>query len=177
MLKHNSRVYSHQENNVMVKETNIQIGDGCKGIPMYEYQSNANEDFIWMNEMSTVVHKLRELESIKENFDPKLDDIPNKGSFKSTKRHNDISEDVLAENWCIGPIKARSTLKATTQNFKRSTILPINRRYRTDRFYKIKRLDEKFATDKIWADTKSLNQHKYTQAYTHKCGFAVVYIP
>ena len=29
--------------------------------------------------------------------------------------------------------------------------------------------------DTIYAEVKSINQHKYEQVYTHKCGFAVVY--
>ena len=78
------------------------------------------------------------------------------------------------ENWCIGLIKTQSTLRATTQYLKRLAILPISRGYRADRFYKMKRLDGKFSTDTIWANVKSLNQHKYAQVSTHKCGFSVV---
>ena len=159
----------------MIKETNIHVGNGCSAITRYEYQSNLDEDLIWLNEVNPAMFKLCELESAHRDYNPKLDDIFSQGTFKSIKRHNDINEETLAENWCIGPIKARSTLEATTQNFKRSAILPISRRYRADRFYKTKRLEERFATDTIWADTKSLNQHKFAQAYTHKCGFAVVY--
>ncbi len=71
--------------------------------------------------------------------------------------------------------KAKSTLLPTTQHFKRSAKLPIIRRYRADRFHDIKKLDSKFSADTIWADVKSINQHKYAQAYTHKCEFAVVH--
>ena len=101
---------NHQPNKIMIKETNIYIGNGCKGITRYEYQNNLDEDLIWLNKMNPVMHKLSELESARKEFDPKLDDIINQGTFKFTKRHNNINEDILAENWCIGPIKARSTL-------------------------------------------------------------------
>ena len=36
-------------------------------------------------------------------------------------------------------------------------------------------LDGKFSTDTLYADVKSLNQHKYAQIFTHKCGFAAAY--
>lgn len=44
-----------------------------------------------------------------------------------------------------------------------------------DRFLSAKRLKRKFSTDTLWGNVRLLNQHKYTQVYTHKCGFTVVY--
>ena len=82
-------------------------------------------------------------------------------TYVSHERHNKYSAETLAENWYIELIKANATLDATTQHFKRSAILPISRRYRADRFYDLKRLDNKFSTDTICADVKSVNQHKY----------------
>ena len=64
-------------------------------------------------------------------------------------RHRKVDTNSLAELWGIGPLKAKATLRATTQRFKRSAILPIGRRYRADRFYKVKRLVAKFSTDTI----------------------------
>ena len=96
---------NNQEYNNMVKEINIQMGNGCRGITRYESQGNVDNDFKWMHEVNPVVHKLSELGSTKGNYDPKLDDIPNQESFKSIKRHNDISEDVLAEIGASAPSK------------------------------------------------------------------------
>ena len=95
--------------------------------------------------------------------------------FVSTDRHTKLDSLSLSENWRIGPIRAKATLLATTQQFKRSVILPISRRYRADRFFSAKRLEGKFSTDTLWGDVRSINQHKYAQVYTHKCGFTVVY--
>ena len=90
-----------------------------------------------------------------------LEDITPRNVFISNERHKQLSAAALAETWGIGPLRTAATLKATTQQFKRSAILPISRRYQADRFYEMKKLDGKFATDTIWADIKSLNQHKY----------------
>ena len=108
-------------------------------------------------------------------YDASTLDVPSRRTFVSTDRHKKATIDQIADKWCIGPIKARNTIRVTTQRGTRSAILPISRRYRADRYLNEKRLNSKFATDTIWADTRSLNQHKYAQAYTHKCGFAACY--
>jgi hypothetical protein len=41
--------------------------------------------------------------------------------------------------------------------------------------FNIKRLKGRFATDTLWATTKSLNSNVATQIYTHKCGFNAKY--
>ena len=98
-----------------------------------------------------------------------------KNTFMSMERYRKLDAKSLAENWGIGQLKAKATFYPTTQRFKRSAILPIGRRYRADRFYKVKRLDAKFFTDTMWADIKSLNHNKHAQIFTQKCGFATAY--
>ena len=100
--------------------------------------------------------------------------IPRK-SFTSKGRHKRKKFLQIAEDWCIGYIRAEATLEATTQNASRSAILPISRRYRADRRYKVKRLDGKFSTNTIYSDVKSLLQTHYAQVFTAKFGFAAVY--
>ena len=103
------------------------------------------------------------------------DQLEARRTFISMERHKKANIDTLVENWCFGPRKALATMHATTQRGTRSAILPLSRRYRADRQYNIKRLNSKFATDSIWSDIRSINNHKYAQVYTHKCGFASCY--
>ena len=110
-----------------------------------------------------------------DKLDTIKQDVPARRTFISFDRHRKTNIDNLAENWCIGKRKAADTINVTTQRGMRSAILPLSRRYRADRQFGTKRLNSKFATDTIWSDIKSLNQHKYAQVYTHKCGFAACY--
>ena len=96
-------------------------------------------------------------------------------SYTSKGRHKQLTSNQLAEDWCIGYKRAEVTIKATTQNATRSSILPISRRYRADRRYNVKRLNGKFSTDTIYSNCKSLLQHVSAQVYTAKFGFAAVY--
>ena len=138
----------------------------------YNYERMRGDDAL-MHEINPIISYIQALNKDEQAYG--LVDKPPHKSFISSKRHHKLDADGLAENWLIGPIKAKATLRATTQNFKRSAILPIGRRYRADRFYDMKKLDGHFSTDTIYAEVKSINQHKFAQVYTHKCGFAVVY--
>ena len=102
-------------------------------------------------------------------------DVPVRRTFVSNERHLRKTSEALAELWGIGPLRAKATLRATTQRGTRSAILPLSRRYRADRRYNVKRLDGKFSTDTLYADTVSLHSNKYAQIYSHKCGFTVCY--
>ena len=130
-----------------------------------------------LNEINPVLVQLKEIyTNVNESlYNPNVTDLPARKTFVSTDRHKQAAAMTLCENWCIGPKKAFATLQATTQRGTRSSILPLSRRYKADRYYNIKRLNSKFASDTVWADIKSLNQHKYAQIFTHKCGFAAVY--
>ena len=120
-------------------------------------------DDAMMNEMNPDVRYLKEtLSMVKDDkVHHGMDDIIPRNMFVSTDRHKKLDAMSLAENWGIGPIRAKATLLATTQQFMRSAILPIIRRYMADRFFNAKRLDGKFSTDTLWGDVKSLNQHRY----------------
>ena len=77
-------------------------------------------------------------------------DISHKRTFVSAERHTKITVDKLAERFCIGPLKAKETLNVTTQRGLKSAILPLSRKYRTDRMFGVKRLNGKFATDSLY---------------------------
>lgn len=49
------------------------------------------------------------------------DPLP-RNTFVSTDRHRKLSAEGLAENWGIGIRKAKVTIDATTQKFRRSAI-------------------------------------------------------
>ena len=159
---------------IVAKVTNLQHFDVTD--IAYHYSDPKNDDTI-MHNMNPVLARLGQLTTDESGaiYDVKSNDATPRHTFISTDRHRKFDALTLAENWGIGPNQAKATLDATTQRFKRSAILPISRRYRADRFYKTKRLDGKFSTDTLWADIKSLNQHKFAQIFTQKCGFAAAY--
>ena len=108
-------------------------------------------------------------------YDDSLEDIPTRQTYTSTERHIKMSAEVLADRFGIGLERARQTLRVTTQRGTRSALLPISRRYRADRQFGVKQLRGKFATDTIWAKTKTLRGNVAGQVYSHKCGFNAVY--
>ena len=89
--------------------------------------------------------------------------------------HVKMSAEVLADRFGIGLEIKRQTLKETTQRGTRSALLPIRRRYRADRQFGVRQLKGKFATDTIWAKSKTLRRNVASQIYIHKCGFNAVY--
>lgn len=142
------------------------------------YDPSSDDAIIHSIEPSLI--KLKELITMRQiasvetsNIEFEHLDAPARRTFISNERHKKANALTLSENWGIGLKKAKATLEATTQNSIRSAILPLSRRYRSDRYYNVKRLNGKFATDTLYADIKSLNQHKYAQIYSHKCGFTV----
>ena len=70
---------------------------------------------------------------------------------------NKRAAEMLADSFGIGLERARQTLKAITQRGTRSALLPIVKRYRADRQFGVKRLNDKFATDTIWAKIRNLS--------------------
>ena len=147
-----------------------------KSIYAYEHDIITDEAIIHEIEPSLVMAKERFLQAMdRKNNEMTQELIPARRTFTSTERHNKLNSDMISELWCIGPRKAKETLKATTQYGIRSAILPLSRRYRADRMYNLKRLNNKFATDTLYATTKSLNQNICAQVYSHKGGFAVTY--
>ena len=58
-------------------------------------------------------------------------------------------------------------------NAERNTFseLPLSRRYRADQMYKVKRLNEHFATDTLYSTNRSISGNIACQLYTHKVGF------
>ena len=70
-------------------------------------------------------------------------------AYVSYDRHIKISADRLADQFCIGPKKAATTLLATTQRGFRSAILLLSRWYRKDRHFNTRTIYGKFAADTL----------------------------
>ena len=140
--------------------------------PMYQYNGSIHDEAILHRIKPTLV-ALGEL--ISDVYNPATLDIPVRRTFVSEDRHTQLNANRLAEMWCIGPQQAQATMTATTQHGIRSALLPISRRYRSDRIYNVKRLSGKFAMDTFYADIKSLNQNIGAQIYSYKIGFSICY--
>ena len=82
---------------------------------------------------------------------------------------------MIDDIWCIGLNRSQSTLGATAQRGIISDILTLARIYRADRFFIMRRLNAKFATDTLFSDVKSLNQNTFAQVFLHKVGFNDTY--
>ena len=102
-------------------------------------------------------------------------DVPLPHTFISTKRHTDVTPDDLANRWMIGIEQAKSTLNATTQHYVRSALLPLSRRYRTDRYFYRNRLASTFAADIYHGRCASARGNKYCFIVAHPNGFCVAY--
>jgi hypothetical protein len=76
-------------------------------------------------------------------------DVPKLKTFVSGKRHLSVSPEDLSERWNIGLRQARDTFHVTTQKYVRSAILPLSRRYRSDRHFYRKHLNEEFAAEPL----------------------------
>ena len=55
------------------------------------------------------------------------------------------------------------------------SILTIPRIYQSYRFYEVKQLRGKFATDELWLKVRYLQGHITTKVYRQKCGFTAPY--
>lgn len=103
-------------------------------------------------------------------------DIPSRKTFVSSKRHPQVNYEELSERWNIGLTQAKQTLGTTTQRGIRSAILPLSRRYRTDRMYHQKKLrNQKFYTDTIFGKCRSLANNSCAQIFATEAYFVKAY--
>ena len=102
-------------------------------------------------------------------------DVPTVNTFQSSDRHSDVSPQSLSERWSISIPTVALTLKKTTQRFLRSAILPLGRRYRTDRVFTRKTLSGDWSTDTMDGRCKSLDGCRYAQVFANKGYFSRIY--
>jgi hypothetical protein len=141
----------------------------------YEYLDPSSDEALLHSIDPSFVNLRERLIAKTTRYDQDLEDAPARQTFVSTERHSKITSGHIAKRFGIGPERAKATLCATTQRGMRSAILPIGRRYSGNRMSDAKQLQGKFATDTLWATTKSLNSNVATQIYTKKCGFNAAY--
>ena len=103
-------------------------------------------------------------------------DVPASRTFVSSNRHSQINSENLSERWNIGLNQAKQTLQVTTQKGVRSAILPLSRRYRTDRMYQQRKLrNQKFYTDTLFGKCKSLTNNTCVQIFANESYFVKAY--
>ena len=104
-----------------------------------------------------------------------LNDIPKRRTFISGDRHSMVSDKDLSERWHIGLKQAQQTIKTTTQRGIRSALLPMARRYKADRMFFQRRLKQKFFTDTMFMNYKSLDGNKAAQVFANQSFFVQAY--
>ena len=107
-----------------------------------------------IDRMNRRIPGLNTLELVKPSFDLGKSDVPYTHAFQSSDRNTDVTAQDLSERWGISVPAATKTLKKTTQKFLRSAVLPLSRRYRTDRVFIRKTLLGDWSTDTMDAICK-----------------------
>jgi hypothetical protein len=96
-------------------------------------------------------------------------------TFLSKDHHPTVSVEDISERWCIGLVQANTTINVTTQQRVRSALLPLSRRYRTDRMYNKERLRDDWAPDTYFARHKSLDCNACAEALANRELFVEAY--
>ena len=102
-------------------------------------------------------------------------DITLPRTFQTKGRHSDVSPQDLSERWGISVAQAALTLKATTQKYMRSALMPLSRRYRVDRYFQKKTFKAHVYTDTMDARVKSIDGNRYGQVFATKDFFCEIY--
>jgi hypothetical protein len=96
-------------------------------------------------------------------------------TFLSKGRHSNTTPEDLSKRWGLSVAQAALTLKATTRCLIRSALMPLARRYRTDRMCSVNRLEGTFATDTMDMRCKSIHGEKFCQVFANKQFSAAAY--
>ena len=75
-----------------------------------------------------------------------------------------MAEDV-SNRWLIGLNRATTTLSATTQFVTRSPTMPLAMRYRADRMFHQRGLNQRFYTETVYFNCKSINGNVCAQIF------------
>ena len=96
-------------------------------------------------------------------------------TFQSSQRHLTVDSSSPSDRWGFGVAQAALNLKATTQKYVRSALLPLARRYRVDRMFGQKMFNAHVYTDTIDARVASIHGNRYVQVFAIKEYFFDVY--
>ena len=101
--------------------------------------------------------------------------VPSARMFSSKGRHIDVSAEDLSKRWHIGIGQENETIKITYQKFVQSTVMPLSRRYRSDRIFHKQRIGGKWYTDTMDGRIESIDGKRYAQVFTNKAQFVQLY--
>ena len=121
------------------------------------------------------ISSLKRLELGKPSIDPGKSDVPITRILQSSDRHLDVTAQDISERWGICISTAAKTLKKNTQKFLISAVLPLSRRYRTDRLFTRNTFQGDWYTDTMDARFKSLEGNKYAQVFVNKAFLSRIY--
>jgi hypothetical protein len=98
---------------------------------------------------------------------------------RSSVKQGGVNAEALAKLWNIGVDTAKKTIQYTTQKGIRSTLHPIERRFRTKqaqlRYRQLAGRHGSFYTDTFFSKVPSLNNFKMAQIYVNDLSFTKVY--
>jgi hypothetical protein len=141
-----------------------------------EMRISDNSDSEGLQQISSIYSLPAMAEAIANQRNIKAIDVEARKTFVSNQRHPAINHEILSERWNIGLNQAKQTLKVTTQRGVRSAILPLSRRYRTDRMYGEKKLrGQKFYTDTLLGKCKSISNNTCAQIFANESYFVKAY--
>ena len=96
-------------------------------------------------------------------------------TFQSSQRHLTVDASYLSDRWGISVTQAALTLKATTQKYVRSALLPLAQRYRVDHMFGQKTFNAHVYTDTMYVIVASIHGNIYGQVFSTKDYFVDVY--
>ena len=148
--------------------TEINLPNASNKVHQFDFQCSTLHTSCYYT--NTSIQKISSLVGDHTEFasNRNMSDIPIPKTFMSQDRKSFVNPDSLSDKWLIGRQQAQQTIHVTTQRGIRSTILPLSRRYRADRFYQRKRLDGHFYTDTYYARAKSLHGNTCAQSFANK---------
>ena len=119
---------------------------------------------VWISDMKQTIANTSEETN---NFKPT--------TFQPSQRHLTVDASSLSDRWGISVAQAALTLKATTQKYVRSALLPLARRYIVDRMFGQKMFNAHVYTDTMDDRVTSIHGNRYGQLFAPKDYFVNVY--
>ena len=122
-------------------------------------EDNENEDIIEdmvfsIDQINRKLYSLKRLELVKPSIYPGKSDVPITHAFKISDRHLDVTAQDLSERRGISIPNAAKKIKKTTQKFRHIAVLPLSRRYRTNRVFTRETLQGDWSMDTMYSRFK-----------------------
>ena len=96
-------------------------------------------------------------------------------TLQSSQRHSTVDASSISDRYGIIVAQAALTLKATTQKYVGSTLLPLARRYIFDCMFVQKNFNVRVYTDTMDVRVASIHGNRYGQVFATKYYFVNVY--